>query len=80
MGHFFSKQRKFRTGEELGLYPKQSVMTYPSREVAPVKCPDCHSYTHIHEWLSSDGKQHRIFLCHYCFRQDSVTKRRIKNT
>ena len=80
MGHFFSKQRQYRTGEELGLYPKQSITIYPSREVAPVKCPTCHSYTHIHEWIDSDNKQHRVFLCHSCIRQDSMMKQRQRNT
>ena len=72
MGQIFSKSRKYRTAQELGLYPSHFVTTYPSQDVDPMKCSTCRSYTHIHEWTDSANKYHRIFLCHHCTKRDSL--------
>ena len=73
MGHSWSVSKQARTGQDVGLFPKHAHMTYPSERVFPVKCPSCHSFTHIREWLDSDHKVHRIYLCHYCFCRESMT-------
>ena len=72
MGHSWSASKPSRTGQDMGLFPKHAHMTYPSERVYPVKCPSCHSFTHIREWLDSDYKLHRIYLCRYCFCRESV--------